>query len=101
MEPPKNLKQLRGFVRAINYYRDMWPHRSHIMAPLATQCGTHKKDKKPKIDKFIWSDEMQDAFEKTKTLIAVDTMSAYPDHNKKFDIYTDASDYQLEVVLIQ
>jgi len=100
MEPPKNLKQLRGFVGAINYYRDMWPHRSHIMAPLTSQCGTQKKGKK-KIDKFIWTNEMQDAFVKTKALIAVDTMSAYPDHNKKYDIYTDASDYQLGAVLMQ
>ena len=46
MEPPKNLKQLRGFVGAIHYYRDMWPHRSHIMAPLTSQCGTQKKGKK-------------------------------------------------------
>ena len=92
MEPPKNLKQLRGFIGAINYYRDMWPHRSHIMAPLTSKCGTQKKGKKSKIDKFIWTDEMQEAFEKTKALIAVDTMSAYPDHNKKYDIYTDTSD---------
>ena len=44
---------------------------------------------------------MQDAFEKTKALIAVDTMSAYPDHNNKYDICTDAYDYQLSVVLMQ
>ena len=44
---------------------------------------------------------MQDAFEKTKALIAVDTMSTYPDHNKKYDIYTDTSDYQLGAVLMQ
>ena len=44
---------------------------------------------------------MQNAFEKTKALIATDTMAAYPDHNKKYDIYTDASDYHLGVVLIQ
>ena len=79
----------------------MWPHRFHIMALLITQCGTHKKGKQPKIDKFVWSDKMQEAFKKTKVLIAVDTMSAYPDHNKRFDIYTDPSDCQLGAVPIQ
>jgi len=44
---------------------------------------------------------MQDTFQKTKALIAVDTMPVYPDHNTKYDIYTDASDYQLGAVLIQ
>ena len=76
MEPSKNLKQLRAFMGAINYYRDMWPHRSHIMAPLRKECGAHKKGKngkRPKEEKFKWTDKMQDTFEKTKALIAVDT----------------------------
>ena len=81
MEAPKNLKQLRGFVGCVNYYRDMWPHRSHIMAPLTSECGAHKKGKKPKISIFNWTSKMQDAFEKTKSLIATDTLAAYPDHN--------------------
>ena len=79
----------------------MWPHRSHIMAPLTSKCGAHKKGKKPKIDTFKWTPEMQDAFEKTKALIATDTMAAYHDHNKPYDIYTDVSDYQLGAVLMQ
>ena len=43
LDPPKNLKQLQGFVGAIKYYRDMWPHRYHIMAPLNSQTGALKK----------------------------------------------------------
>jgi len=39
--------------------------------------------------------------QKTKALIAVDTMSTFPDHNRRYDIYTDTSDFQLGTVLIQ
>ena len=62
-----------------------------LMAPLTRECAAHRKGKngkRPKEEKFKWTDEMQDVFEKTKALIAVDTMSAYPHHNKKSTIYT-------------
>jgi hypothetical protein len=36
---------------------------------------------------------MQKAFDKMHLLMAVDTLAAYPDHNKRFDVYTDASDF--------
>ena len=38
---------------------------------------------------------MQQAFDKMHVLMAADALAAYPDHNKRFDIYTDASDFKL------
>ncbi len=43
MQPPTSLKLLRGFIGMVNYYRDMWPHRSEILAPLTAHTGAPKK----------------------------------------------------------
>jgi hypothetical protein len=43
MQPTTNLNQLRGFIGMVNYYGDMWPHRSHILSPLTAKAGSPKK----------------------------------------------------------
>ena len=44
---------------------------------------------------------MDDDFKKMIRLMAADTLAAYPVHNQRFDIFTDASDYQLRAYIIQ
>jgi len=34
LPPPNSKHTLRHFLGLVNYYRDMWQHRSHILAPL-------------------------------------------------------------------
>jgi hypothetical protein len=46
MEAPKSLKELRGFIGMVNYYRDMWPHRAGVLAPLTAKTGAPKKGEK-------------------------------------------------------
>jgi hypothetical protein len=70
----------------------MFPHRSHHLAPPTNLTGKGS---------FIWNSKHQNAFMIMKALIAQDCMLGYPDHNKPFDIYTDASDYQLGAVIVQ
>jgi RNase H-like domain found in reverse transcriptase/Reverse transcriptase (RNA-dependent DNA polymerase) len=92
MKAPTNIKQIRAFLGMVGYYRDMWPRHSHILAPL-----TELKGKKA----FVWEDKHQQAFEQMKALIAMNALLAYPNHNKLFDIETDASGYQLGAVIKQ
>jgi hypothetical protein len=40
-EEPKTRKQLRGFIGMINHCRDMWRHRSHVLAPLTPSKSTN------------------------------------------------------------
>jgi hypothetical protein len=99
MQPPKSLKQLCGFVGMVNYYRNMWPHQSDILALLTAKTGAPKKGEKA--PPFFWSPEMQKAFNQLKALMAVDVLCAYPNHNKPFHMFTDASNYQLGSCFMQ
>ncbi len=44
---------------------------------------------------------MQKAFDKMRLLMAANALAAYPDHNKRFNVHTDASDFQLGACIIQ
>lgn len=89
MQPPINLKQLRDFMGMVNYYKDMWPQRSHISSPLTAETGAPKKG--VKAPPFKWTPEIQIVFEEMKALMAAEVLCAYPNHKKPFKIYTDAS----------
>jgi hypothetical protein len=90
---PKTRKELRSFIGLVNYYRDMWIHRSETLAPLHTLTS--------KLVKFVWTDEHQQAFEQAKKIVSREVLLAFPDFNKPFDIHTDASLLQLGAVITQ
>ena len=90
---PKTQKELRSFIGVVNYYRDMWVRRSHVLAPLAALTS--------KTTKWKWEPQHQKAFAMAKRIIAKETLLAHPNFNKPFQIHTDASHHQPGAVVSQ
>ncbi|POM81556.1 Retrovirus Polyprotein [Phytophthora palmivora] len=86
-------KELCRFIGLVNYYRDVWPQRAHLMAPL-TQLTS-------KLVPWTWTAEHQAAFDKLKASIQRSTLLHYPDYEQPFEIFTDASSYQLGGIVSQ
>ena len=39
---PENVRDVRRFLGMVQYYRGVWQHRSHILAPLTKLTGKKK-----------------------------------------------------------
>ena len=65
---PKTKKQLRSFIGVVNYYRDMWIRRSHVLAPLAKLTSKNAK--------WSWGPEQQKSFEDMKKIISEEVLLA-------------------------
>ena len=66
----------------VNFYTDMWPKRSELLAPLSAMTSSNVK--------FQWTEEHEEAFSSMKKIMARETLLAFPDFNKSFEIHTDA-----------
>ena len=93
MAPPTCVKEVRGFVGVVSYYRRFMPKLSALASPLY--------DLTKKNARFKWTSDCQTAFEKIKELIAAVPILAYPDTEKAYTLYTDASDNCIGAVLTQ
>jgi hypothetical protein len=90
--PPTTMKQLRSFIGAVTFYRDMFQQQSHILARLTDQVGQKT---------LKWTPQCDTAFKSAKAMIAKEAFLAYPDHNKPFHVYCDVSDIQLGAAILQ
>jgi hypothetical protein len=93
LSPPKTKRQLIHFLGMLNYYIDMWQKRSHMLAPLTGLVS-------PLVN-YKWGEEQQKAFDEIKQKASQETLLAFPDFEKEFHVYTDASNKQLGAVIMQ
>ena len=93
MKPPKSRKEVRQFICVIIYYCNKCPRRSHRLAQLKRITSIARK--------FKLAQVKLDAFKKIKQIVSFDTLITHLDFNETFKIHTNASAFQLVVVIRQ
>ena len=93
MGRPTNQTKIRLFIGTVTFYKSMWPRHSHVLVPLYELKGI--------LGRFVWGPRQEQAFLTMKAMVAPDVMSYYLDLKELFEIYTDASNYQMGAAIIQ
>jgi hypothetical protein len=78
LQSPKTMEQVRSFLGMINYYKDMWQHCSHLLAPLTSLTVNADGQTGKKRGPIKWEQEHQDAFNKIKQVITSEVMLSFP-----------------------
>ena len=84
MRPPTTPKQVRAFLGLVGYYRKFIKGFAKIAKPLTLLTRQQVK--------FDWTPEHHAAFLHLKEAIVQAPILHYPNPNKKYIVYTDASD---------
>lgn len=91
--PPKTVKQIRRFLGMTGWYQRYIHNYSSLAAPIT--------DMLKKSDKFLWTDEAQQAFDKLKVSLTTAPVLTHPDFDHPFYIQCDASITGVGGVLFQ
>ena len=90
---PKNVAQLRSFNGMAQFYKRFVKGFAHVMKPLYELLKTGKT--------FKWTTECQRSFDSIKNSICADATLKFPEYEKPFVIFTDASDISCGAVICQ
>ena len=90
---PKNISQLRSALGLFSYYRKFIKDFSKIAKPLNNLL---KKD-----ELYVWTEKQQRAFDYLKQRLMNAPILTYPNFEKSFILYTDASGSGIGAVLMQ
>ena len=91
--PPKNVKEVRGFLGFVGFYRRFVPEFSTLAKPLF-----HLTKKK---SVWEWTEACTEAFNKLRQALLVQPVLTAPDFSREFTIRCDASYHGLGAVLTQ
>ena len=90
---PTCVREVRSFIGMCSYYRRFIPNFSEIAEPVVALTRKHAR--------FKWSEECQTVFEYLKQSLTIVPLLAYPDPNKPYTLYTDASNSCIGACLTQ
>ena len=93
MPRPYNPKEIKQFLGLVGYYRKFIPHFADLARPL--NAHTHKDTE------FVWTKVCQRSFDLLKCKLIEKPILVYPDPNKLYILFTDASKYAWSCVLTQ
>ena len=94
--PPKTQSDVRSFLGLCNVYRRFVPSFARVAAPLTDLL---RKGKPAQLEDF--GEKESEAFENLKQLLTSAPVLSLPRDDLPVSIETDASDYQIGVVLMQ
>ena len=89
----KSVREVRGFIGAIGYYRRFIPAFSRLAGPMIALTKKYAR--------FKWTEDCQRAFNCLKEQLTAIPLLAYPDLGRPLILYTDASDKCVGAVLTQ
>ncbi len=99
LNPPNNVKELRHFLRMVQYYQDMWARHSEMLASLTDLVGECRKSKTTRMNKtkkkpWRWDPIHQQVFDNVKADSKRDSLSL----SKIFEALRDLHGCLLNVV---
>ena len=93
MPAPRSPKEIKQFLGLVGYYRKFIPRFSDVAKPL-TRLTRHDT-------LFQWSKKCEFAFQSLKNALCTKPILKFPDPQKSYVLFTDASKYAWASVLTQ
>ena len=92
---PATTTEIQVLIGMVQYYREIWPWRSHKLDPLTKAASG------PKGRKILWNDALESSFKELKRIVFADMLLSYPGWKLPLTVHTDAFYKQLGSVISQ